>query len=211
VRPNWFTWTESQQYRFAAAAKRTLDVATAAFGLVALLPVVVAVAAAIKISSPGPIFYRQRRVGQHGRVFTVLKFRSMRTEPLPLAGPVWALKDDLRVTRIGRFLRGTGLDELPQLLNVLRGDMSVVGPRAERPEFVSQLVEQFPSYRHRHSVRPGLTGWAQVHRATEAAPRQDTLEKLGYDLFYIKNFSLRLDLLVLLSSIRTAVFRRSRR
>jgi lipopolysaccharide/colanic/teichoic acid biosynthesis glycosyltransferase len=154
------------------------------------------------------VLYTQRRVGLHGQVFTVYKFRSMRADAEAATGAVWASKDgDARVTSVGRFLRESRLDELPQLWNVLVGDMSLVGPRPERPEFVANLTKVIPFYGQRHVVRPGLTGWAQVRYAYGASV-EDALEKLQYDLFYIKNRSLPLDLFIIFSTIKTVLLRR---
>jgi lipopolysaccharide/colanic/teichoic acid biosynthesis glycosyltransferase len=164
-------------------------------------------AATIKLTSPGPVFYHQRRVGRGGRVFTVHKFRSMRQDAEAATGAVWASSNDTRVTWFGRFLRRTRLDETPQLVNVLVGEMSMVGPRPERPEFVATLTQQIPFYGLRHSVRPGLTGWAQVSY-TYGASVEDALEKLQYDLFYAKHMSVAFDLLILLSTVKTVVLRR---
>ena len=164
-------------------------------------------ALAVKLTSRGPALYHQVRVGQGGRHFTIHKFRSMRTDAEEATGAVWAQKDDPRITPIGRFIRKTRLDELPQLWNVLRGDMSFIGPRPERPEFVTQLTEQIPFYGLRHTVKPGVTGWAQVCY-TYGATVEDAMEKLQYDLFYIKNLSLPLDVFILLKTIKTVVLRR---
>src|SRR5690606_8685913 len=161
----------------------------------------------VRLTSQGPALYHQRRVGQHGRVFTVHKFRSMRQDAEATSGAVWALQDDPRVTPIGRLLRKTRLDELQQLWNVLRGEMSLVGPRPERPEFVDDLTRQIPFYRQRHVVKPGLTGWAQVCY-TYGASVGDALEKLQYELYYIKNMSLALDLFVLFKTVQTVVLKR---
>src|SRR5262249_39650143 len=161
----------------------------AGIGFVVLAPVMLLVAAAVRLTSKGPALYHQQRVGRQGRLFTVHKFRSMQQDAERETGAVWASSADSRVTRLGRVLRRTRLDELPQLWNVLKGDMSLVGPRPERPEFIAQLEEQVPYYGLRHSVRPGLTGWAQV-RYTYGASVEDTLEKLQYDLFYIKHLTI---------------------
>jgi lipopolysaccharide/colanic/teichoic acid biosynthesis glycosyltransferase len=166
----------------------------------------VIVATMVKLTSKGPVLYHQERVGQHGRVFTVHKFRSMVTDAEAGTGAVWARPGDVRVTPIGGFLRRVRLDELPQLWNVLLGDMSLVGPRPERPEFVRSLTEQIPFYGQRHVVRPGLTGWAQV-RYTYGASVEDAMEKLQYDLYYIKNMSLALDLFILFSTVKTILHR----
>jgi lipopolysaccharide/colanic/teichoic acid biosynthesis glycosyltransferase len=171
------------------------------------LPVLGIVAALVKLTSPGPALYHQKRVGQHGHVFMVHKFRSMRTDAESTTGAVWAKANDSRVTPIGRFLRRTRLDEVPQLWNVFKGEMSLVGPRPERPEFVAELTEKIPFYGFRHVVRPGLTGWAQV-RYTYGASVEDALEKLQYDLFYIKHLSIPFDVFILFSTVKTVVMRR---
>jgi lipopolysaccharide/colanic/teichoic acid biosynthesis glycosyltransferase len=165
------------------------------------------VAIGIRLSSPGPVLYHQDRVGKDGRVFKIHKFRSMCVDAEARTGPAWATSDDPRVTRVGRFLRRLRLDELPQLWNVLRGDMSFVGPRPERPEFVSELTERIPFYGQRHVVRPGLTGWAQV-RHEYGSTVEDALEKLQYELFYIKHMSLGFDLFIVLETIKTVLVRR---
>jgi exopolysaccharide biosynthesis polyprenyl glycosylphosphotransferase len=191
-----------------SASKRFLDITLASLGFVVMLPIMALLALFIRLTSPGPVLYHQRRVGQHGRIFTVHKFRSMRPDAEVETGPVWASKaGDTRVTPIGSWLRRTRLDELPQLWNVLRGDMSLVGPRPERPEFVTGLTRQIPFYGQRHIIRPGLTGWAQV-RYTYGATTEDALQKLQYDLFYIKNLSLALDLFIMASTVKTVVMRK---
>ena len=209
LRPSWLIFSQGfKKSRTLTRLKRLLDILIAAVGLVLALPVMALVAFAVKLTSSGPALYSQRRVGQHGRLFTVRKFRSMTENAEALTGPVWAAKDnDPRVTRIGRFLRRSRLDELPQLWNVLIGDMSFVGPRPERPEFVSKLTEQIPFYPQRHVIRPGLTGWAQV-RYTYGASTEDALQKLQYDLFYIKNLSLALDLFIIVATIKTVILQR---
>ena len=165
------------------------------------------VAAAVRLTSPGPVFYHQQRVGKGGRIFTVHKFRSMRQDAEAQTGAVWAAAKDSRLTSIGGALRRTRLDELPQLWNVLVGDMSMVGPRPERPEFVCKLTEQIPFYGLRHAVRPGATGWAQV-RYTYGASVEDSMEKLQYDLFYIKKMTIAFDVFILFSTIKTVILRR---
>ena len=154
----------------------------------------------VKATSPGPVLYRQRRVGREGHIFTMWKFRSMRTDAEAATGAVWARADDDRVTRVGRFLRKVRLDELPQLWNVLSGEMSLVGPRPERPEFVAGLSRDIAYYRQRHLVKPGITGWAQV-RYTYTATVEDAMKKLQYDLFYVKHMSIGLDAYI---ALRTA-------
>jgi lipopolysaccharide/colanic/teichoic acid biosynthesis glycosyltransferase len=183
-------------------------VLAAGFGLLLALPLMLLVGIAIRVTSTGPVFYHQRRVGRHGRIFIVHKFRSMREDAEAATGPVWAAKEgDDRVTPLGSLLRRSRLDELPQLWNVLRGDMSFVGPRPERPEFVTGLTQQIPFYGQRHVVRPGLTGWAQV-RYTYGASIEDALQKLQYDLFYIKNLSIALDLFIIFSTVKTVLLRK---
>jgi exopolysaccharide biosynthesis polyprenyl glycosylphosphotransferase len=165
------------------------------------------VALAIKASSRGPILYRQNRTGLDGAVFPCYKLRTMRADAEANAGPTWACDNDPRITRVGRFLRKTRIDEIPQLWNVLRGDMSIVGPRPERPEFVSMLSREIPYYHLRHSVRPGITGWAQVcYRYGSSV--EDAREKLRYDLYYIKNMSAGLDLLIILITIKVILLGR---
>ncbi len=208
LRPSWLIFSSGfKKSQWLSAAKRGLDLVAAGIGSVLAAPLMLLVALAIKVTSPGPALYHQSRVGRHGRLFTVHKFRSMRVDAEAATGAVWSQADDPRITRLGKFLRRTRLDELPQLWNVLRGDMSLVGPRPERPEFVQQLTAQIPFYGQRHVVRPGLTGWAQV-RYTYGASVEDALMKLQYDLYYIKNLSLALDLFVIFSTIKTVVLRR---
>ena len=209
LRPSWLIFSEGfRKSRMLAASKRLLDILMAAIGLVMAAPVMLLVAIAILVTSRGPALYHQRRVGLNGRIFTVHKFRSMRQDAEASTGPVWASKTgDPRVTPVGRFLRRSRLDELPQLWNVLIGEMSFVGPRPERPEFVEELTAQIPYYGQRHVVRPGLTGWAQV-RYSYGASKEDALEKLQYELYYIKNLSLALDLLIIVETIKTVVLRR---
>jgi sugar transferase (PEP-CTERM system associated) len=208
LRPSWLIFSDGfRKSRRFAALKRLSDVLLAAIGLVVASPILLAVAALVKLTSPGPAFYSQRRVGHHGRIFTVRKFRSMHVNAEAKTGPVWASRDDPRITPIGGFLRKSRLDEIPQLWNILVGEMSFVGPRPERPEFVSELTKQIPFYGQRHIVRPGLTGWAQV-RYSYGASAEDAMQKLQYDLYYIKNMSLALDLLIILRTIKTVVLRR---
>jgi exopolysaccharide biosynthesis polyprenyl glycosylphosphotransferase len=184
----------------AGAGKRLLDVVVALGLLVATAPLMLAAAIAIRLTSPGPVFYRQARVGERGRIYTVLKFRSMRVDAEADGEAVWAAEDDPRTTSIGRYLRRYRVDELPQLLNVLRGEMTMVGPRPERPEFVTDLVESVPFYEPRHMTKPGLTGWAQVS-AGYAATLDDARLKLSYDLYYLKHRGLALDLAILLRTV----------
>jgi lipopolysaccharide/colanic/teichoic acid biosynthesis glycosyltransferase len=159
------------------------------------------IALAVKLDSLGPVLYRQVRTGKRGQQFELVKFRSMRVDAERIAGPQWACEDDARITRVGRFLRKFHLDELPQFFNILRGDMSFVGPRPERPHFVEQLKHQIPYYDLRHSVPVGLTGWAQVSYPYGASV-EDATRKLEYDLFYIKNMSISLDLLIMFQTVK---------
>ncbi len=181
-------------------AKRTLDILFSFSVLVIGLPIWLLVAIAIKLDSKGPILYKQTRVGRNGIHFKMLKFRSMRSDAERHSGPKWAAKNDPRVTRIGRLLRKTHLDEIPQFINVFIGNMSLVGPRPERPFFVEKLTKEIPLYNHRHRVKPGITGWAQVkHKYDESM--EDVRAKIKYDLFYIENISWRLDLKILLNTL----------
>jgi sugar transferase (PEP-CTERM system associated) len=208
LRPSWLIFSEGfRKTRALVTAKRLLDVSLASVGLLIAAPVMGLVAIAVRRSSPGPALYHQTRVGQNGRPFTVHKFRSMRADAEAATGAVWAQKGDPRVTGLGRFLRRTRLDELPQLWNVLRGDMSFVGPRPERPEFVSDLTQQIPFYGQRHAVRPGLTGWAQV-RHSYGSSVADALQKLQFDLYYIKHMSIAFDLYIVLETTKTVLMRR---
>lgn len=186
--------------------KRAFDIVASMVLLILASPVMLLAAAAIVLESGMPIIYRQERVGRGGRTFTCLKFRSMRTDAEKDGIARWATAGDSRITRVGRFMRKTRIDELPQLINVLRGDMSLVGPRPERPCFVNQLKEQIRFYDVRHSVKPGLTGWAQV-RYSYGASVEDASKKLEYDLYYVKNHSLFLDFLILVETVRVILFR----
>ena len=184
---------------WSSLVKRSLDIALAAGGLLALLPFFPLVAAIIWLEDHGPIFYRQERMGLDGRPFDMLKFRSMRVDAESTTGPVWAVKDDPRRTRFGAFLRHWSLDELPQLWNVLKGDMSMIGPRPERPAFVHEFKAKIPQYMLRHRVKAGITGWAQVHGWRGNTSIQ---KRLQYDLYYIENWSLKLDLKILWLTLR---------
>ena len=194
------------QDRTRALVKRVFDVVTSSLLLTLASPIMVITAIAIKLESKGPVIYRQERTGLAGKGFMCLKFRSMCTDAEKDGVAVWAKKNDSRVTRVGRFIRKTRIDELPQLLSVLKGEMSMVGPRPERPSFVAQLRDQIPFYDVRHSVKPGVTGWAQVRYAYGASV-EDALHKHQYDLYYVKNNSLFLDLLVLFETVSVVLFR----
>ena len=207
LRPSNFIYSEGFRVKPSQQlARRVVSTLTAAAGLLLFLPLFPFVALAVRLSSPGPIFFRQTRVGMGGRNFTVYKFRTMRTDA-EVAGAKWASKDDPRATKIGRFMRKTRLDEVPQLWNVLRGDMGFVGPRPERPEFVPWLSENIPYFDLRHMIRPGLTGWAQV-RYGYGSTLEEAREKLEYDLYYIKHMALGLDLLIMFETIKTILRRR---
>ncbi len=211
LRPSWLIFSSGfRKSRVLATAKRAFDIGGAFVGLVVALPLMAIVAVLVRLSSPGAIFYHQERVGLNGRVFRIHKFRTMRADAEAATGPVWSTANDTRVTSAGRFLRQTRLDELPQLWNVLRGDMSIVGPRPERPEFVAQLTTAIPYYGQRHVVKPGVTGWAQV-RYTYGATVEDAIEKLQYDLYYIKNMSLALDVVIAIETLKIVVLRRGAR
>ncbi len=190
------------------AVKRMMDVALAAFGLAFFLPLLPLLALAIYLDSPGPIFYTQWRVGRGGRPFKLYKLRTM-VPDAERHGPQWAQKGDPRVTRVGRLLRKTHLDEFPQLFNILKGEMSVVGPRPERPEFVRELTQEIPFFPLRHAAKPGMAGWGLV-KYGYAASKEDSLIKLQYDLYYIKHWSLWLDLLILAKTIIDTVTFRGR-
>ncbi|HTS60659.1 MAG TPA: sugar transferase [Candidatus Acidoferrales bacterium] len=187
--------------------QRLSNAVVAVIGLVLASPIMLLSALAVKLSSPGPVLYRQLRVGLDGALFTLYKFRSMRSDAEAETGAVWAQKDDPRVTRVGRVIRRLRLDELPQLYNVLKGEMSIVGPRPERPEFVKALDQQIPYYRQRHCVRPGITGWAQINYKYGDS-MEDTLTKLEYDLYYIKNMSLMLDNYILFHTLKAMLLSR---
>ena len=211
LRPSWLIFSAGfRKSRVIATAKRVFDVGGALVGLTLALPLMAIVAVLVRLNSPGAILYHQERVGLNGRVFRIHKFRTMRADAEATTGPVWSTANDTRITRVGRFLRLTRFDELPQLWNVLRGDMSIVGPRPERPEFVSQLTEAIPFYGQRHVVKPGVTGWAQV-RYTYGATVEDAIEKLQYDLYYIKNMSLALDMVIAMETLKIIVLRRGAR
>ena len=209
LRPSWLIFSDGfRKSRFLGSVKRVMDIAFASLGLVLAAPLMLIAAIAVRYTSPGPVLYHQKRVGKNGHIFTVHKFRSMRVDAEAATGPVWASKTgDPRVTPIGTFLRRSRLDEVPQLWNVLKGDMSFVGPRPERPEFVDELTQQIRFYGQRHIVRPGITGWAQV-RYTYGATTEDALQKLQYDLYYIKNLSIALDLFIIFETVKTVVLRK---
>jgi len=187
--------------------RRIVSFMVAVCALVVCLPLIPFIAIAVRLSSPGPVLFRQKRVGRRGETFTLYKFRTMLQDAESLTGAVWAGKRDARVTRVGRFLRLTRMDEIPQLWNVVIGDMGFVGPRPERPEFVQLLKEKIPYYNLRHVIRPGLTGWAQVGYRYGASI-EEAQQKLQYDLYYIKHMSVSLDLLIIFKTLKTVVLGR---
>ena len=204
VKPSWFVFSGGfRRSRVTMVIKRAMDLAIGVGTLILGLPAMILVAAAVRLDSAGPVIYRQERVGRGGRVFHVLKFRSMR-ENAEADGARWAQSSDDRVTRVGRFLRKYRLDEMPQCVNIILGHMSVVGPRPERPVFVERLREEICYYDERHTVRPGLTGWAQTQHVYGASV-EDAARKLEYDLFYLKNMSIVFDVIVILQTIRTVM------
>ena len=213
LRPSWLVFsTGFRKTRVLIFTKRVFDIVAAVCGLILSLPLTIATAILVKLESPrDPVFYHQERVGLNGDTFTIHKFRTMRSDAEARTGPVWSAGDnDPRITRVGRFLRKTRLDEIPQLWNVLLGDMSLIGPRPERPSFVEKLTQQIPFYGQRHVVKPGVTGWAQV-RYSYGASVEDALEKMQYDLYYVKHMSLMFDVMIALETIKTVVLRRGAR
>ncbi len=203
---SWMVFSEGfSKTDFQKLLKRAFDIGVSGAMLVATLPVMLAAALAISLETGRPILYRQKRVGVSGQIFEILKFRSMRVDAEKDGVARWAKKNDDRITRVGKFLRSTRVDELPQLINVLRGDMSFVGPRPERPPFVHELSRKVPFYESRHSVKPGITGWAQV-RHPYGASVDDAVQKLQFDLYYVKNHSLFLDLVILLQTAHVVLF-----
>lgn len=211
VQRSWFAMSQGFQLLhnpIGLKLKRVFDVLGATLLFFLTLPLVALAMIAVKIESRGPVIYKQTRVGQNGRLFTVLKLRSMRTDA-EATGAQWTEVGDKRITRVGKFIRATRLDELPQLVNVIRGDMSFIGPRPERPELMKDLEEAIPFYNLRHLLRPGITGWAQVMYRYGASV-EDALQKLQYELYYIKNYSLLLDIAITLKTIRVVLFGQGR-
>ena len=210
VNPAWLVFSDGFQVnRLSYFLKRSLDLVLAVVIFFISLPITVLTAILIKLDSPGPVFYTQERVGERNIPFKVIKFRSMRQDA-EKNGPVWAMQNDNRVTRIGNFIRRVRIDEIPQIINVIKGEMSFVGPRPERPVFVERLTETIPYYSLRHSVKPGITGWAQVWYPYGAS-EEDALRKLEFDLYYIKNQSIFMDLLVIFHTIKTVLLQRGSR
>ena len=206
--PSWLVFGEG--FRRSTAfilVRRAVSIVISLIGLILALPLFPLIMLAIRLDSKGPVFYTQTRVGKAGRVFKVVKFRTMGQDAEAASGPKWAGDNDPRITRVGKFLRSSRLDEIPQLWCVLKGDMAFVGPRPERPEFIEWLSKEIPYYGVRHMVRPGLTGWAQV-KYKYGSTVEDSREKLQYDLFYIKNASIGLDLLIMFLTVKTVLLRR---
>jgi sugar transferase (PEP-CTERM system associated) len=207
LRPSWLFYSDGFRCRMLdAVVKRGFDIIVSLAIMILTLPLQLVTALLIKLESPGPVFYHQERIGRYGRVFTILKFRSMRADAEPDGKACWAADRDPRITRVGAVIRKLRIDELPQLINVLRGEMSFVGPRPERPVFVEQLSQAIPYYAERHWVRPGITGWAQVNYPYGASV-QDAKRKLSFDLYYLKNASVFLDLLILFQTVPTVLTR----
>ena len=210
LHPSWLIFSDGfLSSHLQSYMKRAFDIVISLTLLAVMWPIMIITAIVIKLESPGPILYRQVRVGQNWRLIQVLKFRSMRADA-EKDGPQWAGRNDGRVTRIGAFIRKVRIDELPQLYNVLKGEMSFVGPRPERPMFVEQLSQSIPYYAERHRVKPGITGWAQI-RYPYGSSEKDAVEKLQYDLYYVKNYSLFLDLLILFQTAEVILWGRGAR
>ncbi|HEX2763877.1 MAG TPA: TIGR03013 family XrtA/PEP-CTERM system glycosyltransferase [Allosphingosinicella sp.] len=207
VNPSWLIFSDgfSSGRRISAAGKRLFDIVVSAAILLLFAPLVLLTALAVKLESKGPAFFRQKRVGLYGQVFEIVKLRSMREDAEVGGKAVWAQKDDPRVTRVGALIRKLRIDELPQAWTVLRGEMSLVGPRPERPQFVADLEARLPYYAERHVVKPGITGWAQINFPYGASV-EDARQKLEYDLYYAKNYTPFLDLLILLQTVRVVLF-----
>ena len=211
LQPSWLIYSDGfRQGRVVNLVKRAFDLTVSFLLLVATLPVIALTALAIRLESPGPVLYRQERIGYHNRGYMLYKFRSMRTDAERDGAPQWAASRDPRVTRVGAIIRRFRIDELPQLWNVFKGNMSFVGPRPERPFFVNQLAEKIPFYNERHSVKPGITGWAQVNYSYGAS-LDDARHKLAYDLYYVKNRTLFLDIVILIQTVRVILFREGAR
>jgi sugar transferase (PEP-CTERM system associated) len=207
IRPSWLIFSgRGRQARLATVSRNAVHWLVALVGFTLSLPIMLVTALFIKMESRGPIFYKQERVGKNGRPFVLIKFRSMRVDA-EKSGPVWASKDDDRTTRVGRVIRKVRIDEIPQFWNILRGQMSFVGPRPERPHFVAQLAQEIPYYEQRHLIAPGLTGWAQI-KYPYGASIEDARQKLQYDLFYIKNHGLILDAIIMFETIKIILFGR---
>jgi sugar transferase (PEP-CTERM system associated) len=207
IRPSWLIFSgRGRQAKLTTITRNTVHWLVALIGFLLCVPIMIVTALLIKVDSRGPVFYKQERVGKNGRRFVLMKFRSMKVDA-EKSGPVWASKSDDRTTRVGRIIRKVRIDEIPQFLNILKGEMSFVGPRPERPHFVAQLAEEIPYYEQRHLIAPGLTGWAQI-KYPYGASIEDARQKLQYDLFYIKNYSLILDAIIMFETIKIILFGR---
>ena len=207
VNPSWLIFSDgfSSSRVLSSIVKRLFDIVASLVLMIVTLPLIAVTAIAVKLESRGPAFYRQRRVGLYNQGFDIVKLRSMRQDAEIAGQAVWAEKDDPRITRVGRIIRKLRIDELPQTWSVLKGEMSFVGPRPERPQFVDDLEQQLPYYAERHMVKPGITGWAQINYPYGASI-EDSRQKLEYDLYYAKNYSPFLDLLILLQTIRVVIW-----
>lgn len=206
LNPSWMVFSDGfQRTSLKFIAKRIFDITVSLILLIVTLPVALLTVLLIVLESGLPVFYRQERMGECGQIFAVLKFRSMHKNAEKTGVPQWAKQNDDRITRVGRVIRTLRIDEIPQILNVLRGDMSFVGPRPERPYFVEQLASQIPFYLNRHTVKPGITGWAQI-RYPYGSTVEDAMHKLQYDLYYAKNHSLFLDLIILFQTAQVVLF-----
>ncbi len=207
LRPSWLIFSEGfKKTKLLKFLKREIDIVASALGLLIALPILIITAILIKIESKGPIIYKQERVGENNKVYNLYKFRSMRVDAEKDTGPVWAEENDNRTTKVGKFIRKIRIDEIPQMINVLKGDMSFVGPRPERPYFVKMLSAKIPYYNERHSIKPGITGWAAINYGY-GANFEDALEKLQYDIYYIKNISPLFDLYIILKTIKIVIGR----
>ena len=210
LRPSWLIFDgRPRDTRLKTAFREVIHRGLGLIGFVVSLPIAILAAILIKLESKGGVLYRQERVGKNGRIIKVIKFRSMRTDAEKDGKPVWATSNDDRVTRVGRIIRKIRVDEIPQFWNIIKGEMSFVGPRPERPHFVEQLAREIQFYEHRHLVAPGLTGWAQI-KYPYGASVEDARQKLQYDLYYIKNQSLALDLVIVFETVKTVLFGKGR-
>jgi sugar transferase (PEP-CTERM system associated) len=208
LRPSWLIFSDGFRVSWLTRfMKRAIDVTLALVVLVLAMPLMLLTALLVLLQDGRPVLYRQERVGENGRGFVLSKFRSMRKDAEKSGTPIWAKDGDDRITTVGRVIRKTRLDELPQLWNVIRGDMSFVGPRPERPFFVEQLSQDIPFYQQRHVVKPGLTGWAQV-KYRYGSSQEDAMEKLRYDLYYIKHLSVIFDLTIVFDTVKVVLFRK---
>lgn len=211
LRPSWLIFAgRRRDSPIRAVIREIIHRTLALIGLTLSLPVAILTAILIKIESRGPLFYKQERIGRNGRLFNVIKFRSMKMDAEPEGTPIWAAPDDERTTRVGKVIRKLRIDEIPQFWNILKGEMNFVGPRPERPHFVKQLATEIPFYEHRHLVAPGLTGWAQI-KYPYGASVSDAIQKLQYDLYYIKNQSLALDMVIVFNTVKTVLFSKGSR